>query len=148
MHAGVSSCVRAGEYVARILLGIILVIFVTMNALASQYIPVEFQSIAHGDTQALITVFAKLKDTPLFGDMRGETEGQFYRHRGEIFAEEEARAEEIARLEGLLATQPASRDILLILAKLYAQRGDDVRSQEYLFAAQEIDPQARLPRSE
>lgn len=116
-------------------------IVVAGNILQSQMIPPLYFRLVAGDREAITSYLTQIRQLPVFQSeliRYKNSEGSWV--EGKVFQKEWERNSRIVRLEEALKMNPASRDILFGLARLYEERGDNERAQRYLEAAKQIDP--------
>jgi tetratricopeptide (TPR) repeat protein len=114
--------------------------FLLLNILFSQQIPLLSTPFLEEQNDAVITFLKLSKDKLYFQRILPEMRGLFQTHTEEIYADEKQRKELIQKLEGLLAQNPQSRDVLYSLYLLYQKNGDETTAQSYLQQAKSIDP--------
>lgn len=118
----------------------ILFFFLISNILFSQRLPDLFFNLADEQADAMITFLKHGKEIPSFYLYESEIQEQLANHEAEIYKEERQRQELIQKLEVLLAQNPRSRDVLYSLYLLYDKSGDEMKAQQFLLRAKEIDP--------
>lgn len=120
---------------------VIFALFVILNAAISQFYPaLYFQGLVN-ERETAVPYLKSIQSLPgfqseldnltsVYGD--SVTEGVFY--------DDSMRENYIKELEQLYVKNPSSRDINYQLSLLYGQKGETVKSREYLQKARAIDP--------
>ncbi|MCA9371776.1 hypothetical protein KC726_02655 [Candidatus Woesebacteria bacterium] len=121
----------------------LLLLFVVLNIIFSQYMPGYYYSFVNGDQQAVVEYFRRARRIPFFVEnILPQTFDRFEQNIKEIYAFDFQREQTIAEYENVLKLNPSSRDVHLILAELYAADGNSEQAQFHLHQAQNIDPKA------
>jgi tetratricopeptide (TPR) repeat protein len=118
-----------------------LFIFVAGNILQSQTINHLYFRLIEGDREAIAPYLTQIRQLPVFQSeliRYKNSEGAWVERK--VFQKEWERNSRIVRLEEALKMNPASRDILFGLARLYEERGDTDKASRYREAAKQIDP--------
>lgn len=119
----------------------ILVIFLFFNLITAQKVGPMYAHLVNGESEATVDFFKKAKSLYEFQKIFPEIEQTFILLEDKVYAEDRQRKEQISYLEGILFTNPQSRDVLQTLAMLYKKEGEIEMSQEYLMRAKEVDPE-------
>lgn len=114
--------------------------FLLLNILFSQQLPSISTPFLNQQNDAVISFLKQSKNKSYFQKILPEINSLFSSHKEEIYADEKQRKELIQKLEGLLAQNPQSRDVLYSLYLLYQKNGDQVTANSYLQQAKSIDP--------
>lgn len=123
------------------LLAILLIVFLSLNILGSQFISPIYSQFSSNDKKATVVFLQKIKEIPEYQkilDMNNNIFGNTV--KDEIFTADNKKNAMINILEQQLAYTPKSRDILYGLYQLYLANGDLNRADQYFKQAKEIDP--------
>lgn len=116
------------------------ILYLSANIYASQNVHPIFSSLVNNDTQSWVSFFKIIRTddkTKSYLDTVPET---YLRLQPELNQDNSTRLEMIANLEQTLTLNPNARDVLLAIATLYKESGNELKSAEYLERAQRIDP--------
>jgi tetratricopeptide (TPR) repeat protein len=116
-------------------------IFLIINIYFSQNISPLYQEIINNEKEAVISYLKKIKKQPFFkSELKKFTQIFNQPIAKEVFFEDEQRKIKIQKLKEALKKNPKSRDILISLAILYHEDGNERLAKEYFKKAKEIDP--------
>lgn len=119
---------------------IVLMLFLSVNIVASQMVHPLYEGVIEGKQTALVTFFKIAKDLAAFQPVKPEMQESYMTLADEIDKDDITRQEKIRKLEGLLQKYPKSRDLLYAISLLYRDSGNPIKADEYLMKAREIDP--------
>ena len=127
--------------IAKLLLGIFLFLFLLFNLITSQLISPLYFKLLKEDKVAVVGFLRKIKKLPVFLSFL-EINKKIYGNsfEQEVLAPDIKRNKLIEDYELLLLKNPKSRDLLYNLYLLYQEDGNEIRAEEYLRRAKEIDP--------
>ena len=127
--------------IAKLLLGIFLFLFLLFNLITSQLISPLYFKLLKEDKAAVVGFLRKIKKLPVFLSFL-EINKKIYGNsfEQEVLAPDIKRNKLIEDYELLLLKNPKSRDLLYNLYLLYQEDGNEIRAEEYLRRAREIDP--------
>ena len=127
--------------IAKLLLGIFLFLFLLFNLITSQLISPLYFKLLKEDKAAVVGFLRKIKKLPVFLSFL-EINKKIYGNsfEQEVLAPDIKRNKLIEDYELLLLKNPKSRDLLYNLYLLYQEDGNEIRAEEYLRRAKEIDP--------
>jgi len=117
------------------------VLFLIINIYFSQSIPSLYQEVVDNKKEAVISYLKKIKKQPFFRSELKKFSQVFDQSIiKEVFFEDEERRIKIQKINKALRKNPKSRDLLISLAILYQEDGNNKLAKEYFNKAQEIDP--------
>lgn len=120
-------------------------ILLIINVFYSQLISPLYFNFVNNDEVSTISFLKKIKNLPDYKKILGMNNNIFGETvNAEIFRQENLKKDMINDLEQQLTINPKSRDVLYSLYKLYLSEEDNVRANDYLRRAREIDPSIRL----
>ena len=127
--------------IAKLLLGIFLFLFLLFNLITSQLISPLYFKLLKEDKAAVVGFLRKIKKLPVFLSFL-EINKKIYGNsfEQEVLAPDIKRNKLIEDYELLLLKNPKSRDLLYNLYLLYQEDGNEIRAEEYLRRAKEVDP--------
>ncbi len=118
----------------------LLFFYLIANILFSQLIsPLYFELLRNNDS-AMTEFLKQSRTASYFQLLSPEIRTLFSVKEKEVYADENNRRALIEKLELLRQENPKSRDILYSLHLLYEKSGNEIKAEEYLRLAQEIDP--------
>ena len=122
--------------------GIALSVLLALNIFASQvYNPLLFKIIKLNDKNAVKQFLRSIEKTDAYADHFD----YFNNLYNDAFLKETQQnkfsiSQEIQKYEGLLQTNPKSRDVLIKLALLYLEQNEPRKARTYYAQAKKIDP--------
>ena len=120
---------------------IFLLLFLILNVYLSQTISPLYEKLTNNDKKATIEYLKKIKTLPYFKTELKKFTNIFGQSIvKEVFFDDEQRKIKIKKLEEALKKNPKSRDVLISLAILYQEDGNERLAKEYFKKAKEIDP--------
>jgi hypothetical protein len=120
---------------------IFLLLFLILNVYLSQTISPLYEKLTSNDKKATIEYLKKIKTLPQFKTELKKFAAIFGRQIvKEVFFEDEQRKIKIKKLEEALKKNPKSRDVLMSLAILYQEDGNEKLAREYFNKVKEVDP--------
>lgn len=122
----------------------IIVIFMVINIVGSQYVPSIFYDLINGKREALVEIFMRAKNVSQFHILLPEVEQTFSKHSKEVYKESSDRKAQIHSLMTILELNSESPEILYSLHLLYQAEKDIERADMYLQRARMFDPQIGL----
>jgi tetratricopeptide (TPR) repeat protein len=118
-----------------------LLLFLISNVYLSQTISPLYEKLTNNDKKAIIDYLKKIKTLPHFKTELKKFTNIFGQSIvKEVFFDDEQRKIKIKKLEEALKKNPKGRDVLINLAILYKEDGNERLAQEYFNKAKEIDP--------
>jgi len=118
-----------------------LLLFLILNVYLSQTISPLYEKLTNNDKKAIIDYLKKIKTLPHFKTELKKFTNIFGQSIvKEVFFDDEQRKIKIKKLEEALKKNPKSRDVLMSLAILYQEDGNERLAKEYFKKAKEIDP--------
>src|SRR3990167_6553743 len=127
--------------ITKLLLGVFLFLFLLFNLISSHLISPLYFKLLKEDKAAVVGFLRKIKKLPVFLSFL-EINKKIYGNsfEQEVLAPDIKRNKLIEDYELLLLKNPKSRDLLYNLYLLYQEDGNEIRAEEYLRRAKEIDP--------
>jgi len=120
-------------------------IFLIINIYFSQNISLLYQGIINYEKEAIIDYLKKIKNQPFFeNELKKFTKIFNQSIVQEVFLEDKERKIKIQKLKEALKKNPKSRDLLISLAILHKEEGNDKLAKEYLNKAKEVDPDLNI----
>ena len=120
---------------------IFLLLFLILNVYLSQTISPLYEKLTSNDKKATIEYLKKIKTLPYFKTELKKFTNIFNQSIvKEVFFEDEQRKIKIKKLEEALKKNPKSRDVLISLAILYQEDGNEKLAREYFNKVKEVDP--------
>lgn len=119
----------------------LLVLFLILNLHSSQNISYLYEKLINSNKKATIEYLKKIKSLSIFQKELKKFTNIFGKSIvKEVFFDDQQRKIKIKKLEEVLKKNPQSRDVLISLAILYQEDGNDQLAKEYLKKAKEVDP--------
>ena len=120
---------------------IFLLLFLILNVYLSQTISPLYEKLTSNDKKATIEYLKKIKTLPYFKTELKKFTNIFNQSIvKEVFFEDQQRKIKIKKLEEALKKNPKSRDVLMSLAILYQEDGNEKLAREYFNKVKEVDP--------
>jgi len=120
---------------------IFLLLFLILNVYLSQTISPLYEKLTNNDKKATIEYLKKIKTLPYFKTELKKFTNIFGQSIvKEVFFDDEQRKIKIKKLEEALKKNPKSRDVLMSLAILYQEDGNERLAREYFNKVKEVDP--------
>jgi len=120
---------------------IFLLLFLILNVYLSQTISPLYEKLTNNDKKATIEYLKKIKTLPYFKTELKKFTNIFNQSIvKEVFFEDQQRKIKIKKLEEALKKNPKSRDVLMSLAILYQEDGNEKLAREYFNKVKEVDP--------
>lgn len=123
----------------------VLFVFAAVNIYSSQTVTPLLVGLTEYDDISVVMFLKKIRSSPFFS----QELVHFQREVGEeiareVFEDEVERDKKLKMLLELIKKNPDSRDILVEIALLYQEDGDEEGFRYYFEQAQKIDPMLRL----
>jgi hypothetical protein len=118
-----------------------LLLFLILNVYLSQTISPLYEKLTNNDKKATIEYLKKIKTLPYFKTELKKFTNIFGQSIvKEVSFDDEQRKIKIKKLEEALKKNPKSRDVLISLAILYQEDGNERLAREYFNKVKEVDP--------
>lgn len=124
-------------------------VFVVFNMLASQLVHPLYFSFVNEERDAVVSFLEKTRSLPGYSRIEDYLSQSIDVLQQDILYHDKVRQETIDQLELVLDQNEKARDVLVSLALLHKQAGNEQMSEEYWSRAQAVDPdfQNRLKES-
>jgi tetratricopeptide (TPR) repeat protein len=111
------------------------------NAIASQLVHPLYFSFINEDRDTVITFLEKTRRTDVYPRIETQLSQSIQVLEEDVLMNDTKRNQTIAELEAVLEQNEKSRDVLVALAALYNEAGNEEKYKEYLNRAREVDPE-------
>ena len=128
-------------FLVKVFFSLLIFFFLSFNVFFSQNIPPLYQKLVNEERKAVIEYLKSIKSLPFFKTELKKFAAIFGRQIvNEVFFEDQQRKIKIKKLEEALKKNPKSRDVLMSLAILYQEDGNEKLAREYFNKVKEVDP--------
>ncbi len=115
--------------------------FLFLNIAYSQNISPLYFPFSNGEKMSSVLFLKDIRSLPQFNELLIRYEGVFEGSIKQlVFADEWQRKTEIEKLNHVLEKNSRARDVLYTLSTLYLEDGNELKAEELLKRAKEIDP--------
>lgn len=130
------------QHLGMMILVAVIVVYVGLNALASQLVDPLYRGVVAGDDRAWVLFLKIAPQLPEFEtEIAPYIDSRFAQYAEDLTADDLTRKEKIAQLEALLDEVPNAPAVLYALSSLYAQGNETEKAEEYREQAQARDPE-------
>jgi len=120
---------------------LLLFFFLFLNVFFSQNISPLYYSFVTEDKKAAVEFLKSIKNTDYFSEELNKYKNIYGPNiESLVFAQDTQRKQKIINVEAALEKNQKARDVLYDLYLLYSEDGNEIRAQEYLKQAREVDP--------
>jgi hypothetical protein len=127
-------------FMLKTVLFILLAVFAGGSVYFSQQVSPLYFRLTNEEPAAVVNFLKTSRDLPEFQMLIPDIKQTIASHEKDIYADDRVRSAKISDLEKLLVRNPRSRDVLYALAVMYRDNRDEVKAEEYMKKALEIDP--------